>query len=351
MQYRTCGQRRGFTIIEVVALVTGLGAGAAVVGVLAAQPATEPKPALKPEDKPAKPSGVVGQNPSMLSALAKARASARQIKCEAQVRGMTQAMIVWASGNESKYPLPSDFDVGNQTVAELGRAKDTTANIYSLLIYNGSISSEICVCPDEHNKQIRPYTKYEYTAPKKAVVPAMGIWDPAFATDFTSGKGRTSYAHLQPSGDFVVSGNKDKKGKPMMEPTGRLSMWSDTFAMNEAVLGDRGPEIESVAAGQADEVMSSKAKTKLNTSITLKNHGAPGTWEGNVGYNDSHVEFLTTLNPSGAISGNKYTDADGKNRWDSIYFDESDDAKAANTYLGIFVKAGKSPKEFKGIWD
>ncbi len=104
-----------------------------------------------------------------------------------------QSLIVWASNNNGSYPLPSQLDVANMTVAEKGRAKDTTANILSLLIFNGHISTEMCICPDEANKRIANFEDYEYSNPKKAVKPQEAMWDPAFSTDFTKGKGNWSW--------------------------------------------------------------------------------------------------------------------------------------------------------------
>jgi len=346
---------RGFTLVEALVLAGAFGAGAAMLGVMSQPPAAETpnpaKPAQPLSEPPPSSGGQAEPNPGLLFAMARARASARQLKCSTQVRGIAQSMIVWAANNDGKYPLPSEFDAANQTVSEVGRAKDTTANIYSLLIQNGNISCEICVCPDEHAKSIKPYEKYEYTAPSKAVKPADALWDPAFSADFVSGKGRVSYAHLQPSGDFANTGQKGKDGKPVLEPTGRLKMWSDTYDTSEAVVGDRGPEILSVEAAKPDDAGSYKPKTKLAESVTFKNHGDPKTWEGNIAFNDCHVAYLTALGPLSGQSTHFYKTKEGAKRADTIFFDEPDDPAAMNTFLGIFPKAGRTPGEFQSIWD
>jgi hypothetical protein len=344
----TTGGRRGFTLVEALALVGALTLAGAVGGVLGHQPPAG-APSAPASAQP--PAGGGQPAPNPVSALAKARSSARQLKCSTQVRGIVQSMVVWASNDKSMYPLPSDLDTGDQTVADVGRAKDTTANIFSLLIWNGHILPEICICPDEQNKSIKNYRKYEYAAPAKAVKPPNALWDPAFGADFIAAKGNVSYAHLQPSGDFVPTGKKDANGKPILEPTGRMKMWSDTYAANEALISDRGPEIESVTFDRPEDPAGAKVKTKLAASSTLKIHGGPDSWEGNVGYNDGHVDFVTTLGPTPQPTLRTYRDKDDKPRWDSIFFDEPDDAKSENTYMGIFVKAGKTPKDFKGIWD
>src|SRR5436190_4420652 len=52
----------------------------------------------------------------LLPALGKARQSARQLKDSTQVRGIHQAMVVWAQNNGDFYPLPSQVDKQNQTI-------------------------------------------------------------------------------------------------------------------------------------------------------------------------------------------------------------------------------------------
>src|SRR5262245_38490866 len=51
----------------------------------------------------------------LLPALGKARQSARQLKDSTQVRGIHQAMVVWAQNNSDFYPLPSLVDKQGQT--------------------------------------------------------------------------------------------------------------------------------------------------------------------------------------------------------------------------------------------
>lgn len=352
--------RRGFTLVEVAAVVALLGAGAASMAVMSAAAGSGAQPTFdKPKGKPGGSGGDAQPEPkpapaTPMGSLVRARASARQLKCSTQIRGITQSMIIWASNNQGSYPLPSAIDTADATVAEKGRAKDTSANIMSVLIWNGSISPELCICPAEVNKQIRAYEKYEYTMPKKAVKPNDALWDPAFSVDFTKGAGGLSYAHLQPSGDRVEKPDPKDTKRTTTTLTGRLATWSDTYSSTEAILGDRSPEIESVTVeGDGAKGSQYTVKTKIDNSNTLKIHGAAGSWEGNVAYNDGHVMFETTLrpNPSKDVQWARYTTKDGTKRLDTHWYDESDDADATNLFLGIFTTAGKDPKDFRGIWD
>ncbi|MBX3404223.1 MAG: hypothetical protein KF699_12510 [Phycisphaeraceae bacterium] len=258
-----------------------------------------------------------------------------------QLRGISQSLIIWANGNNGNYPLPSQIDTADFTVAESGRAKDTTANIFSILIFNGNISPEICISPAESSPSIARDEDFEYSNPKAAASPMNALWDPAFSADFTSAKGGNfSYGHLQPSGT---------RGDPAAlhaarVPAGRLSVWRDTFSTTEAIIANRGPEISAVAADYTPTL-------KNKSSNTFLIHGGRNSWEGNVAYNDGHVAFETTLKPlSPGGAAMSYTTASGP-RLDTIFFDEPDDVNQSNIFLGIFITAGEKPGEFKGIWD
>ncbi|MDP1661067.1 MAG: hypothetical protein Q8L55_04050 [Phycisphaerales bacterium] len=263
----------------------------------------------------------------MLPALGKARASARQIKCATQVRNTIQAMTIFAQGNKDSYPLPSIIDINNQTIANGGRGKDTTNNILSILVYNSSISPELLYTPSESNSSIRACSEYQNSSPKAAAVPANALWDPALRCDFTTGTGHTSYANAMPSGDTASDDPKER---------GRLNMWGNTFNAMEAVFGNRGPTVTGTGPSA---MIDGKSKT-------LAIHGGRTTWEGNIGYNDNHVNFETTIAPPGLV----YRTAGGA-RPDIIFIDEADDTTGLNLILGIWTTAGTKPSEFKGIHD
>jgi len=283
----------------------------------------------------------------LLSALGKPRINNRHPKDSTQIRGLAQCMVVWANNHNGEYPLPSAIDITDSTVAEKGRGKDTTANIFSTLIFNGFISPEISISPAEANTSgLQRDEDYVYNAPPKAIDPANALWDPAFSADFTNGNiSNFSYAHLQSSGTRGVSGAK---------PTGRLLKWRDTFDPGEAILSNRSPELSAVnLAGKPTSESSYSPVIKNPASNTFLIHGGRSTWEGYIAFNDGHVEFITSLKPfkpSGAKATPTYSTAAGP-RLDAIFFDEPDDAAQANTFLGIFTTAGEKPEDFKAIWD
>jgi prepilin-type N-terminal cleavage/methylation domain-containing protein len=229
----------------------------------------------------------------LLPALGKARASARQLKDSTQVRGVHQGMVLWAQNNSDLYPIPSQIDRGNTTVAAAG-PKDLPRHITSVLIYNGFFSPELCVSPAESNGSIRVYDKYQYSEPQGAAASdkKLALWDPAFkatpqeqiqyAPSTAADPGGFSYAYMP------LFGNRRPK-------------WSNTFQSTEAIMGNRGPDY--VATGSGATLTWALAPAGLSPapsgigSNTLLIHGGRTTWEGNVVYNDNHVSFETRPDP------------------------------------------------------
>ncbi|MEX2218570.1 MAG: hypothetical protein WD749_07385 [Phycisphaerales bacterium] len=259
------------------------------------------------------------------------RDAARTRKDATQIRGLHQAMVTWAQNNEDRYPLPSKVDKADATVKEKGAGKDITANIYSMLIYSGSISPEMLVSPVEKNPAVVPCETYVFDMPPKAANPAKAIWDPAFKVSLGPEKGHASYAHLQPS---------EK----------RLKQWSNTFNHEETVLSTRGPEIASVKANESGRPVPTFAKPD---SLALTMLGDGTVWTGHVVHNDNHVQLLRTTIAHGKPYTGKssYTDADGKKHPDLWFFNEPGDTEGVNTFLGLFTKAGDKAAGFKAIWD
>ncbi len=265
----------------------------------------------------------------VLLAAAKLRGAAglRQLQDGVCVRGVQQSMAIWASQYNGLYPLPSNIDTSNATVADQGAAKDHTANIYSLLIYTGGISVELLISEAESNTgAIIQDDNYQFDNPQAALNPANAMWDPAFTVDFTGGKvGNASYAHVLPGGT-------------------RSPLWRDAVSTTEPVVGNRGPEIKSITRDTAGNAVPAFALVSSNTFLI---HGGRNSWEGYVAYNDGHANFETRTDPSGVI----YKDAAGKWLSDCLFFDEPDDAAGTNAFMSIWTKAGATNGEFNGIWD
>jgi prepilin-type N-terminal cleavage/methylation domain-containing protein len=262
----------------------------------------------------------------LLPAIGAARRIARQMRDGANVRSTVQAMLVWAGGQAGQYPLPSTIDVADQTVSAQGEAKNTTGNILSLLINGGFSTSELFISNAESNTgQVQRADFYEFTNPTGAVSPNSALWDPKFkgtpndggaASPLGSGIGNNSYAHIIPFGK-------------------RRSMWTDTMSTTEAVFANRGPMYGAGDfAGYPTGGRWVLTQDALGTgSNTLLIHGGRTTWEGQVGYNDGHVNFETKPNPDGLT----YTRSSGSPRavTDNLFVNENDEQGGDTTANSI----------------
>lgn len=309
--------RRGFTLTELITtLVIGATAGCLAAVAVGLQP--------EPEEK----QPVVSGDPEVIRAQKEKLALERQLKDATHVRGLQQALIIHAQNNKDRYPLPSQYDLKDDTVKALGAEKDTTANIYSLLLFNGYISPEMLVSPAESNDKIKACETYEYDRPRKAANPPMALWDPGFSADFSDGNtGNASYAHLMPS-------------KP------RHPLWSCTFDATQPVVGNRGPRVSGVTyQGEPDKRTATPEISGKSRTFAI--HGPPETWEGNIAFADGHVEFMTQMTHAKRAFKNEKDEA----LPDVLFLNEDADPADTNIILGIFTHAGPTTRNFRAIWD
>jgi len=262
----------------------------------------------------------------LLPALGKARASARQIKDSTQVRGVHQGMVLWAQNNSDNYPLPSQLDRANNTVPGGTVSKDLPRHIISVLIYNGFFSPELAVSPAESSGGIKAYESYEFSEPKasKASDKKLALWDPAFKALNTDDVIGGQAASLEGGLSYGI-----------MPPVGaRRPKWSNTFLSTEAIIGNRGPAFKE--EGTAENISWSLEPTVSGTgggtkvvgvgSNTLLIHGGRTSWEGNITYNDNHVNFETRPDPESTPYTFNGLPPGEKTKPDNIFVNE-DDAK------------------------
>jgi prepilin-type N-terminal cleavage/methylation domain-containing protein/prepilin-type processing-associated H-X9-DG protein len=243
----------------------------------------------------------------LLPALAKARQSARQIKCSTQVRNVVQAMQIWAQSNRDKYPTPSVVDISNQTIdgtaSNLG-SKDNTGNVLSLLIFNAAITPEICVTPSEVSGNVAAMTNYQNSNPSTARVPANALWDPKFRGAPASAEGSL----LGRDTPVNTPNSNNSYANLVFSFNGRTSKWTNNYSATDAVFGNRGPLFTGQSTGsngQATGFPPGAAGWQLlsnsdfgERSQTLQIHGGRNTWEGNIGYNDGHVSLENRPDPA-----------------------------------------------------
>ena len=294
----------------------------------------------------------------LLPALGKARASARQIKDGTQVRNIVQAMMTFAQNNRESYPLPSELDRANLTVKTTGtqagveEQKNNTGNILSILVWNGSISTELCVSPAEANGSIKIYSDYQSTLPKATldwgITDAKGaLWDAGMA-------GSAGPAGLEEDKRAAVSTGNNSYAHAFLWGS-RRSRWTNSFSSTEAIFGNRGALWQMGAnAGNLWKpegwrlvpLQGSATGAFGEGSQTLLIHGSRNTWEGNIAYNDGHVNFETKPDP-GEVTYRRYLGnvpqsvSNPGTPADNLFMDEWDDASAPDSNPGLVTSGGK----------
>ncbi len=291
----------------------------------------------------------------LLPALGRARQNAKQIKCAAQVRETHKGLVMWAQQNNDWYPLASKIGRDGKTITVPGDSTemDATATVYSIMVYNSLVTPDVVFSPAESSGIIAVDEDYEYTSPQAAVEPDRARWDPSFrgtpADDTTlhqggddsnavDGVGNASYAHLALAG------------------LGRRSEWKNSLSSNYAVVGNRGPEHASATWDTDTRLVKSVELAQGDTgdeSLTLLIHGSKTSWEGNIAYNDNHVNFETTSYPEGMLF-TVVTNGMQTGYGDCFFLDEGDsgsgvpepDSQDTNCYLGLFTR-GPDSEEYR----
>jgi hypothetical protein len=236
-------------------------------------------------------------------------------------------MVTWAQNNGDNYPLPSQVDKANYTVnapAASTATKDITRHIFSMLIFNGTVSSEIFINPAESSGVVKLYDAYEFDQPVGANTPVQATWDPKFrgtpidqalSTALATDPGNNSYGHTPPFGK-------------------RKARWTNSFSASEAVMGDRGPcySLQGTGASRQWNLLGSSAYG--DQSLTLLIHGSRVKWEGNEAFNDNHVEFLTKADPENVTFTLGQAQGNTRTVPDNIFINENDNTGAAEASGG-----------------
>jgi len=251
----------------------------------------------------------------LLPALGKARRSAQQLKDSTQIRNILQSMAVFASNNKDTYPLPSRVDKAHNTIQDPGTNsfKDVTRNIFSILVFDGSIPTEMCIGTTEPNGQFEQYKEYELANPLGAAIPELALWDPKFSANPSDASSALAVAGQNQSGNFSYA-HTIPLGK-------RKALWANTFGATEASLSNRGPTYEG--GGQSNPWTLTQDATG-EQSNTLLTHGSRSKWEGLVGFNDAHVSFENEADPEKLIFTFIDLQDEEKNQPDNLFVSEDD---------------------------
>jgi prepilin-type N-terminal cleavage/methylation domain-containing protein len=282
----------------------------------------------------------------LLPALGKARQRANSLKDATQVRSMMQGLVVFAGNNRDYYPLPSRVDKNDKTI-DAGftdpQEKNTTGNIFSILISQGIIETGVCYSPIELGN-FEEYALYEYDTPSGAVggstpdVPSEALWDPNFkatpgdygADNGEMGRGSVNSSLSDQGWDGLGGGFSYAHTPPFAF---RRPTWQNTFAALEASVANRGPVYELDGGPQEgtwklyDDMGSGGGDSPLGkNSITLAMNGNRTEWAGNIGFNDAHVDFFNRPDPEQIIwtfTGTQMTN-EYKTQPDNIFVNEDD---------------------------
>lgn len=294
----------------------------------------------------------------LLPALSRVRDSARQVKCATNVRGIHQGLVAWSQDDDGQYPLPErtdpDYNSEEWDDGILNESTNRTGNIWSMLIFNKVLNTEIFITPAETNVNIRKprmgfgkdYAEFHFEGPlaSPTLTRFQAVYDPQFkgsASEFDKAAevdtespqglatpkevGHNSYAHATVCG-------------------ARLGSQWNTFAPSPIipVVGNRGPMFNEIYP-TVEPSLNDEARADFGIrSLTLAIHGGRATWEGNVVYNDGHTEFLSQANPDGQRRIEFGNDDVNSRINDNIFIDEELPGVFAsgrnNSYLRIWSK-------------
>lgn len=259
----------------------------------------------------------------------------RVMKDATQIRGIHQSMVQWAFMNGDKFPTPSEIDKEGWTTRHIVDVTanpeeafklDSTRNIYSMLMFNGSTTPPQYISPAEVGSPVE-CINYMVSEPVGAFNPAKALWDPAFRAHpreqeiidgarMKDGDSHFSYAHAVPFG-----ARKD-------------AMWRDTSSADHAVLANRGPAYDldgsaekgtwDLAADSGGGPTQSFDTRQGKSSNTLLIHGSRTKWSGIVVYNDNRVIFETRPDPEHLKFTFSGLDAKYRVKPDNLFVDEDD---------------------------
>jgi len=221
----------------------------------------------------------------LLPSLAKARATARQVKDSTQLQQVHKAFIIDAGSRpRNEFMRPGSVNrmavngINYQGRGPEDEMKNNHANLLSAALAMNFFTAAVLVSPSEVSGHVLSATNYNYNS-----------YSPALDT-YWDGDG------LEASGDVpdtnAVTTNLFAKCvtsyamMPLLPgPVRRREQWNASLAGSWAIMANRGPKDGDIAANP--------------DSVTYEIHGASKTWEGNVCYSDNRVEFTSTMVPEG----------------------------------------------------
>ena len=233
----------------------------------------------------------------LLPALAKAQATAKTVKDSNQIKQIHTAMV--GKANETKggrLPIPGLINrraYGNQQIPGEGEedvVKNRTPCLYSACVAQNLFNTDILIGPTEVNQAVRVYASYNYNAYNPA---QDTYWDgdvgnggtiPAVITQGLRANIAALPGSAAPADECHVS-----YSHLLLVGLRKTQYWRNNLDSGRPHMSTRGCR-NGVVTGD-----------EYNFSPTLRLHASPKSWEGNVCFGDTHMEFSETFRPDGVM--------------------------------------------------
>lgn len=231
----------------------------------------------------------------LLPALGAARRTARQVQGTTQVRGIHQGMVTFASMNNSFYP--------------------------------GLRSDGI----EENDPNVIPYANVNEgftTQARFAIMLGARLFPPQYLISPSDNTGKTVYQNADNPADTTfgtfVNGNADHYSFALLridQAGQREQEWRDTTNMLAIVVSDRLLAGAGVSAG--------------NRATYLSIHTNVAPWQGAIGFNDSHVDFVSIPTSGNTDITTRYGSAAPNINNDDLFAGGADDATLVGKNTGF----------------
>lgn len=226
----------------------------------------------------------------LLPALAKARATANQVKDSTQVQQVHKGLVIKSVDLRGEFPTPGEFNrvgiiPGRGTPNEL---KNSHRALYASLLTQNLFTPQIMVSPAESSAKVVVCSNYNFNNYN----PAADIYwdfDPA-DTSPTTATPDLANENTGPTSMNLAAKSATSYGTLVLIGDRKTKQWRNSGDSKFAIVGNRGIQCTSNPTG---DIIANMYKA----SKTLEIHGGKAEWEGNICYNDSHVNFERTFFP------------------------------------------------------
>ncbi|MBC8309367.1 MAG: prepilin-type N-terminal cleavage/methylation domain-containing protein [Planctomycetes bacterium] len=213
----------------------------------------------------------------LIPALGKAFATAKSSEDKTRLKGIHAALVLDATGNDGRFPLPSDVGKDHPELdPTLYDFTDTTSNLMSMMVARNYFKTDFLISPVETNPHVQDINAEDLVYRYDDIDGETVFWDDQFNADVSSGSASSlvhnSYAHQALCGQRI-----------------RLK-WHSGSSSSDLILSNRGPE-SSVGPGGTlvyDE-----------ESNSLRFHGEDKIWKGGIVSGDGSVRIAQSYLPEG----------------------------------------------------